>query len=495
MPVKNLVIILLTAVVSLICYETAQRNRYASTFVEAMEIVENEALEPYSQRELFNAAMNGMLQQIDEHSAFIDPEAYPAFKENLDQEFAGIGITASMSPSVGRLMVLSPTVGTPAYRAGIQAGDIILEVDGDSTEGLNLDDSVKLLRGKPGTNVALKLGRANVEEPIDVTLTRQVILIDSVLGDTRNPDGSWNFVIEDHPQIGYIRLTTFGERSASEMRETLSKMIPRTDALILDLRDNAGGLLNAAVEIADMFLGEGMNIVSTRGRDGQVREEHFARGDRTVVPRQMPVVVLTNRFSASASEILAAALQDHGRAVVIGERSWGKGTVQNVIELENGRSVMKLTTASYWRPSEKNIHRQRNMTENDDWGVRPNDGMKIDLTIEEYQELATWRRDRDYPDALGDEANDENGNEGGGNENGEDNGESNDSGPNGNGENGEGTTGDNTNGDSTSDGTATPSAGPSDPPGASVGSYPDPHVARAVQIINEMLGRTAATTP
>lgn len=456
MPVKNIVVILLCGVISLVCYETAQRNRYAATFVEALEIVESEALESYTQRELFNAAMNGMLQSVDEHSAFIDPEAYPSFKENLDQEFAGIGITASMHPTTGRLMVLSPTVGTPAYRAGIQAGDLIVEVNGESTDGLTLDESVKLLRGKPGTSLTMSLARANVEEPIEVKLTRQVILIDSVHGDTRNNDGSWNFYLEDHPNIAYVRLTSFGERSTNEMEDTLTKIIPRSDALILDLRDNAGGLLTAAVDIADMFLGEGDNIVSTRGRDGTVREEYFARADNTIVPRQIPVVVLTNRYSASASEILAAALQDHGRATVVGERSWGKGTVQNVIQMEGGRSVMKLTTASYWRPNEKNIHRHRNMKEEDDWGVRPNPGMLIELSLEEFQDLAIWRRNRDYPEALADTTNSDDGDQ------------------------------TNEDGDSNSG---------NDGDEANSSQYPDPHINRAVEVIFEKLGRTVATTP
>ena len=189
------------------------------------------------------------------------------------------------------------------------------------------------------------------------------------------------------------------------------------DALIIDLRGNAGGLLTAAVSTCDYFIDDGM-IVSTRGRDGQVEDEYHASADNTIFPRSTPVVVLADRYSASASEIVAACLKDHKRAVVIGERTWGKGTVQNVIPLEHGTSALKLTTASYWRPSGKNIHRRKKATEQDDWGVRPTAGLKVPLTDDQCRQLYEQLRDREVlhgvdaaqepptdPESSGDEDN------------------------------------------------------------------------------------------
>ena len=404
MPLKNLLIITVASLIALICYGKALRNRFADLYGEAISQVAIKYVEPVDQRELFESAMNGMLGSLDQYSEYIGPDKFPEFKESLEQEFGGIGIIVELNPDTGRLTVLSPVVGTPAYLAGIRAGDTIMAVDGESTEGNTLEDAVKLLRGKPETDVLITVLHQGDEEPVEFTIMRAIIQVPSVLGDTRNPDGGWNYVIEDHQQIGYIRMSTFGEHTIEEFKEALSTpSVQSADGLILDLRYNAGGLLDAAVDTCDLFLRSG-TIVTTRSRSESSDEQRAH--DYTAIDMTVPMVVIINKYSASASEIVAACLQDHGRAVVIGERTWGKGTVQKLIPLEMGRSVMKLTTATYWRPSGKNIHRTKSAGEDDDWGVRPNEGYEVLLTEEEFRKVIQQRQRRDYQQFNGDDGPD-----------------------------------------------------------------------------------------
>ena len=217
----------------------------------------------------------------------------------------------------------------------------------------------------------------------------------SVNGDFRNPDGSWQFTLSEHPRIGYIRLQQFGEKSGTEITDALSSIAGKTDGLILDLRNNAGGLLNVAIQICDLFINKGELIVSTKGRKGKVIREFFATHD-PIIKSGYPVVVLINRNSASASEILAGCLQDHQCAVIIGEQSWGKGTVQDVIPMQRGESALKLTTRSYWRPSGKEIDRFSDLAKKTMvWGVRPNEGFAIKMSEEEVFDNLRHRSIRD----------------------------------------------------------------------------------------------------
>ncbi len=257
-----------------------------------------------------------------------------------------------------------------------------------------LTDAVKMIKGAPKSTVQMVIQHANSDETISVEVVRDVIRTKSVLGDTLLENGQWNYFLEESPRIGYIRITTFGEFSASELEEVLPRTDRDLDALILDLRGNVGGLLTAAVATCDMFIDEGL-IVRIKGRNGS-HQEYFASPENTIFRRQdLPIVVLVDRYSASASEIVAACLKDHKRTVVAGERTWGKGTVQNVIPLEQDTSALKLTTATYWRPNGKNIHRRRKATEQDDWGVQPSKGLEVKLTEEQYQALYEQRRNED----------------------------------------------------------------------------------------------------
>ena len=391
MPAKNIALILIALLVSLVCYRRAAHNRYATAISEVIGEVDQFYVEEVDRRELFENSMRGLMRHLDPYSGFADSEQYQQLLEGLDQEFGGVGIMVDVDPDTNRLMVLSPLPGSPAYDAGMRAGDLILKIEGDDTTGLNASDSVNLIRGPPGSPVQLTILPLGTETPRDVTLQRAIIPIESVLGDRRREDGGWDYVLTEHPEIGYLRIANFGENTGNEVAQVLSQLKGQIQGMILDLRNNPGGLLTAAVDVCDLFLDSGV-IVSVNGRGGLVQQS-FSASPGTIVPADFPLVVLIDKYSASASEIVSACLQDHERATVIGERSFGKGTVQTVIELEGGRSAMRLTTATYWRPSGKNIHRLPRAEDNEEWGVTPDAGYLVEF--EEAEMLAVWKRRRE----------------------------------------------------------------------------------------------------
>lgn len=387
-----MLIILLIATASLVCYQRAERNRYAATLAEAMSIIDAAYVEEVKPREVYENAMAGMAEGLDPYSGYIRPTDYKQLQDGLDQKFGGVGIAVEVDPTSKRIIVKAPMPNTPAYRAGIKTGDVILKIDGRDTTGLALKDTVDLIQGAPGTVVRLTVLHVGQEEPVELLIKRAIIPVDSVLGDSRRADGTWEFTLADHPRLTYVRVTTFGARTVEELKQILQSR--PVEALLIDLRDNSGGLLDAAVGTCELFIPHGQEVVSTRGRGGRVLRVYTAEGEPVLDP-QVPLVVLANHKSASASEIVAACLQDHGRAEIVGQRSWGKGTVQNVFRLEGGRSALKLTTASYWRPSGKNIHRRRNDSDDADWGVRPDPGCEVVLNEEDTDRLRKQRSLRD----------------------------------------------------------------------------------------------------
>ena len=394
MPVRNTITIAVAAIVALACYEKATHNRYASTLTHAMDIIEDNYVEEVKPRELFENAMKGMVNNLDEYSDYIGPDYFQQFQQSLDQEFVGIGVVVEGPPDADELRVVTPVFDSPAYRSGMRAGDLILEIDGVLTRTLTLNQAVKKMKGPPGTTVEVVIQHDSEEESVRLVVERQLIRTKSVLGETLHKDGQWNYFLEEDPRIGYVRISTFGERTVEELSDVIRFRGHPIEALILDLRGNVGGLLEAAVETSDMFISEGV-IVSTRGRRERDDYTYVATPQNTVFDPSLPMVVLVDRYAASASEIVAACLQDHKRAIVVGQRTWGKGTVQNVIPLERNTTALKLTTASYWRPSGKNIHRGRNATEADDWGVRPTKGFEVILTEDQYRALYEQRRARE----------------------------------------------------------------------------------------------------
>lgn len=397
---RNLLYLIVIAAVSLLCYRKADsehRTRYGrmfDTFTEVLEQVERKYVEEVDERELFEGALEGMVSQLDPHSAYYPPQAAAESRASLNQEFGGIGIEVTIDRETKVLTILSPLPGTPAYEAGILPGDKILRINGESTEGFSMSDAMKRLRGKEGEPVRLQVLHETESEPTEITIVRAVIQVDSVLGDRRRPDGKWEFMLEGHRGIGYIRITTFGVKTADEVHDALDQLQAEgMKALVLDLRGNSGGLLeDGAVRVCDLFIKQG-RIVSTRGRD---RREILVRDASGRAPfADVPMAVLVNRSSASASEVVAACLQDHGRAVIVGQRTFGKGSVQSVIALEGGKSELRLTTASYWRPSGHNIHRGKNATEQDEWGVTPDKGFDVKLTDDQALAMIRRRRQRD----------------------------------------------------------------------------------------------------
>ncbi|HZY88062.1 MAG TPA: S41 family peptidase, partial [Gemmataceae bacterium] len=288
---------------------------------------------------------------------------------------------------------------TPAYEAGVLAGDIIIKIDGKATDTLRMAEAVDLIQGDPGQKVVLTVLHEGGKEPVDLPIVRAVIKVPSVLGDRRKADNAkeWDYFLDKTSKIGYIRLSNFSKTAPAEMKAAVEELQRGgVRGLVIDLRNNPGGLLRAAVEISDLFLNKGL-IVSTKGRNHK-EEVYEAKEEGTLLSepgKAVPIAILINKYSASASEIVAAALQDHGRAVVVGERSYGKGSVQNIILMEKDTSALKLTTASYWRPSGKNIHRFPDSKETDDWGVKPSAGFEVPMKDEERLEYMLYRSDRD----------------------------------------------------------------------------------------------------
>ncbi len=395
MPLKNLVYIALAIVVSLSCYSISVKNRFASLFSEALNIIEKESLVQVPERELFNAAMDGMLSKLDPNSSYISQDQYKAFDEDLNQEFVGVGMEVEKDEERDCIRVVRPIPGTPAYKSGLLVGDRIVQIDGKSTEGLSNQQAIELIRGPKGESVLFLVSRDGQSDDLEISVTRDDIPVPSIYGDTRNADGSWNFRVSEDSRIGYIRLLQFGKRSTDELRVAVQGLNGTVSAFILDLRSNPGGLLNAAVDISDMFIGREVLIVQTKRRGGHVVSRRYATSE-TELDVKIPMVVIVNELSASASEIVSACLQDHGRATIVGKQTWGKGTVQDLITLERDRSLLRLTTASYWRPSGKNIDRTVRPPEDEDqYGVRPDEGFEVSLTDEELVDIARARAMRD----------------------------------------------------------------------------------------------------
>ncbi len=343
-------------------------------------------------------ALQRMMTPLDPYTTYIDPEQLAQFKRETAGNFTGIGVQIRADSARDMLVVVTPIRGSPAYRAGLKAGDIITQITRDvdnyghtlekpeviSTKGLLISDAVKKIVGKAGTNVKLRIEREGVDHSLDFEITRGSVEVESVLGVKRHKDDSWNYVLDPQNRICYVRLTSYARNTARDLTRVMEvlKNSAGVKGLILDLRFNPGGLLTSAVEISDLFIDDGL-IVTIRPRVG--REQPYV-GDHDGSLLDFPMVCLVNGHSASGSEIVSACLQDHKRALIMGERSYGKGSVQNIQPFEDGE--LKLTTASFWRPSGKNLNRSSTSGKDDaEWGVTPDKGYNLKLTRKELYEL------------------------------------------------------------------------------------------------------------
>ncbi len=373
------------------------------TFIEVLSEVDQHyvhELTPEQKRKLVTDMINGGLTRLDPYSIYYDVDEYAQFNRQTDGIFGGVGIFVTTDSATGMPRVSSPMFGTPAYEAGVLAGDLILKINGKSTDEIPPNALVKTMQGPPGSEVTLTVLHEGTEKSIDLTMKRARIESPSIMGDLRQPDNpaAWDYFIDKENRIAYLRLVAFNQHAETDLEKAVLEIQSQgARGFVLDLRDNPGGLLKQAVEICDLFMTTGP-IVSTRDRHGKGRT-YEAKVDGTLLEPAAthPVAVLVNRDSASASEIVAAALQDSKRAVIVGERSYGKGSVQNIIELgdHEPKVAIKLTTATYWRPSGANINRNPDSKDADDWGVKPNPGFEVKLTPEERLQYYRWRRQRD----------------------------------------------------------------------------------------------------
>jgi carboxyl-terminal processing protease len=345
-------------------FAALDRSTYQSlkSFNEILDIVEKQYVETVEKKALIQGAINGMMRTLDPHSTYMTADMYKELDVETKGSFGGIGIEITIKKDI--LTVVSPIEDTPAFHAGIKAGDQVVRIDGKPTKDLTIVDAVNKLRGPKDTKVTLTIMREHVAKPFDIVLTRAIIKIKSVRAKMLN--GS----------IGYIRLSTFQEKAGEDIRKALrdlGKAVP-LQGLILDLRTNPGGLLNQAVEVSDIFLKSGI-IVSTRGRVKIMESKSVAKNDGD--EPTCPMIVLVNEGTASASEIVAGALQDNGRALILGTQTFGKGSVQTVIPLDDG-SALKLTTAKFYTPKGRSIQA---------------DGILPDVVVK-----AVWSQDKETPD-------------------------------------------------------------------------------------------------
>lgn len=384
MPKRNIIWILVAGVVAMLLWKVPEvavrRDTLVTTFSPLLDVrvqVLKHYVEGADDEKLLKGAIEGMLTHLDPYCAYFNQKEYEQFNKRTEGQFYGIGIEVSRLPGEG-LLIVSPIEGTPAFQAGLRAGDRITAIAGEKTDNMPLEKGVEMISGSPGTSVRLKIYRPSTDETFEETVTRGLITVRTVRGWARDGKWNWDYLIDSKDRIGYVRISSFEGQTAQQFADAMDDLLARQRmrALVLDLRDNPGGLLKVVVNIAERFIAEG-RIVSTKRKVGP--EQAYMASGENVYPA-VPIAVLINQGSASASEILAGALRDHGRATLVGERSFGKGSVQELIPLENNNGAVKLTTAYYYLPNGERIHGH---------GVAPQH--IVDLTPAERTELAESR--------------------------------------------------------------------------------------------------------
>jgi len=366
---------------------TGDAYKNLELLTEVLRQIEKNYVEPQDNRKLVQGAIKGMVQSLDPHSTFLSKEEHQELLSETKGSFSGIGIEITVKDNV--LTVVSPIEGTPAYKAGIQAGDKIVKIDGKLAADMTLPEAVKSIRGEKGSKVTLTIMREGAEKPLEFTMTRDVIPIKSVRSTLLNP------------KIAYVRVSNFQSKTTSDLSAELEKIENggKLEGLILDLRNNPGGLLSQAIDVSDLFLESGV-IVSTKGRESS--QDMRATAHKKKTDRNYPMVVLVNGGSASAAEIVAGALQDNKRALILGTKTFGKGSVQTIIPLSDG-SGLRLTTAMYYTPSGRSIQAS---------GIEPDVEVKFIPSVDEdAKEKARMIREKDLkghlPGGSGEEVDEE----------------------------------------------------------------------------------------
>ena len=344
--------LLLTASLTMGGYDAQKTNKAQSKddlynqvelFSNAISVIRNDYVTDVDSKKIIYGALTGMLSSLDDFSSFLDPDEYKEMAIEASGEFGGIGVEITLKDGI--LTVITPIAGTPADNAGIKSGDKIVKINGNITRNMTLNEAVKIMRGEPGTQLMLTVWREKEERVLDIPIKRAIINVTSIKD---------AYIIED--KVGYIRLIEFQEKAGRELEDALKKLEGQgMDALILDLRNNPGGLLDSAIDVSEKFLPKDQVIVSTKGRNQS--QNTVYKSDGIFKHPQYPVIILVNEGSASASEIVAGALKDNKRAMLLGTKTFGKGSVQTVIPLRDG-SALRLTTALYYTPSGKSIMNQ-----------------------------------------------------------------------------------------------------------------------------------------
>jgi len=414
-PKRNFILLVVVCLSCLAAYAAREQAAPGRRFGEVLSLVESSYFERINEDQFFDAAVDAALGKLDEHSAYIRGDGRTDLEATLDQKFGGVGLELTIDERFRVPVVASPVVNSPAWRAGVRVGDRIEAIDNEPTAGVPLREIVARLRGPVGEKLVVRIATPSAElaatldpgavaraegERRDVTLVREMIETQSVCGDRRTPAGGWNWMIEGMPGIGFVRITSFGERTASELAAAVDEIAATNDVrgLVIDLRGNPGGLLTSAVEVCDLFLDDGV-IVHTRGRRSSAADATTTLDARRASAGSklpgVPAVVLVDGLTASAAEIVAACLQDAGRARVVGNRTFGKGTVQSILSLSDDRGLLKLTTSEYLRPSRAPIHRRSDDGDDAVWGVLPDAGYEVFPTAEVIARVTSWRRLRD----------------------------------------------------------------------------------------------------
>lgn len=415
MPKRNLVTLFVVPLLCLVAWAARDRGVHGRRFGEVLAKIERGYLEPVDDAALFHRAMDGVFAGLDEHSAYLSGTEIDDLDADLGQQFGGVGLQLAADPRDRTIVVDDVLAGSPAWREGIRPGERIVAVDGEAAAGRPLREVVARLRGRPQTRVNVDLApprddpaamTADDGQPVPVrtaTLARELLRSETVRGDRRRDDGGWEWRLEGDERVALVRIASFGEGTVAELDAALDAIAagsPPLAGLVVDLRGNGGGLLSTAIEVCDRFLDRGV-IVSTRSRPAGPRQA--ASPDNVDVRRAtagerlagVPVAVLVDGMTASAGEIVAACLQDNARSITVGSRTFGKGTVQSLLPLGDGSSMIKLTTAEYLRPNGTTIHRRPHHRDDDVWGVSPDPAGAITPTGEVQHELQSWRRGRD----------------------------------------------------------------------------------------------------